>query len=367
MRFTCVKDNLRDAIFLVERVVGKRLTLPILNAVLITAEKGKITFTTTNLETGIETRIHGKVEEEGKVAIPVKVLSSYIASLREDQITLVSNKDTVTITSGGTKTQIKGFSPDEFPLLPKVKKDEVFTLSAEVVRNALSNVSMSAATSEIKPEIASILFKFNSNACHVAATDSFRLAEKRLPYSTTEPHTMNYFLLPLRSAIEIMKLLEIGDENVEISITKGQISFQTRTFLMVSRLTEGMFPEYEKIIPSKFLTEVWVKKDALLDTLKLASLFVGKLHDVTIEVSSDTKTLEITTSNTEVGENSSKIAADIIGEKIKVSFNHRYLLDGVTHLNSEDIFLGFASSSGPLVMKNKGDSSYLYIAMPMKV
>jgi DNA polymerase III subunit beta len=366
MKFTCVKDNLREAIFLGERLVGKKLALPILNAILFTAERGKITLTTTNLETGIEVWINAKIEKEGRVAIPARIISSYISSLRDEQVSFSLEGDTLVVTSGGTKTHIKTFPPDEFPLLPKVSNGELVTFPSDQVKNALSHVVMSAAVSEIKPELASILFKFDATTCKITATDSFRLAEKKISLPKVPTNTP-YFLLPVRTALEIIKLLEGDEKEVNMNVAKNQIMITTGKFLLVSRLTEGVFPEYEKIIPSKFATEVRMKREDMLDILKVAGLFVGKLQDVTLEVDATKNTIQASTSNSEIGENTSKVTADVSGEPLRVSFNYRYLMDGISHLDSLDIIFAFASASGPLVMRNTNDTSYLYIAMPMKV
>lgn len=367
MKFVSIKDNLKEAILLVEKTTGKKVTLPILNAILFKAEKGIITLTATNLETGIEVWIPGKILEEGQAALPGRVISSYVSFLTDEQVTLESQKDNLTIATPRGKTLIKGYPVADFPLLPKLKRDYLFTVSAPAIREALAKILVATAISDIKPEIASVLFLFSPRGLKLAATDSFRLAEWKTEgtFGThTEPVAM---LLPGRSAAELMRLVEVEAQDVEINIAKGQVTFVTKRFQMVSRLTEGVFPEYGRIIPAKFATEVVVVREELIQALRLSGLFVGKLNDVGLSLDASKGIIELTTANTEVGENTHRVGADIRGESLSISFNYRYFLDGITQLSSEKIFLGFNGPSGPVLMRNQNDTTYLYIAMPMRV
>ena len=180
MKFVSIKDNLKEAALLVEKNAAKKVTLPILGAILFTAERSKMTLTTTNLETGIEVWIPGKVLEEGRVVVPARVVSSYISLITDDQVTLESSKENHLVVSKQGRTLIKGYPSEDFPILPKIKKDNVFTVSSPAIREALAHVGVAVAVSDIKPEIASIVFAFSPHVLKIAATDSFRLAEKRI-------------------------------------------------------------------------------------------------------------------------------------------------------------------------------------------
>lgn len=366
MKFTCVKDNLKEAIFLVEKSAGKRTTLPVLNAILISATHSGITLTATNLETGIEVRIPGRIFTEGRVAVPARVLTAYVALVPDEQITCSAERDSMTITGSQGTTHIRGYPADDFPMLPKSKKDYTCSVPAPMVRNALSHVLVAAASSEIKPELASVLCSFSKRAFTLAATDSFRLTQKIITGSFSGDKEVS-FLLPARSAVELLRLTDTDENVMEIQVSHGQVTFMTPRFHMVSRLTEGAFPDYERIMPRTFATEVYCKTAELLNTLRLSSLFASKLNDVTLVVRPGEQSVVCETANADIGENAARISADGTGDELRVSFNYRYLLDGVSAIESEKIFLGFTSASGPLLMRNNDDTSYVYIAMPMKV
>ena len=164
-----------------------------------------------------------------------------------------------------------------------------------------------------------------------------------------------------------MRLLEVEDGAIEINSAEAQVTFVAKRFQMVSRLTEGSYPDYERIVPTKFSTEVEVEKRGLLEALRIAGLFVGKLNDVSLLIKPSKGLIEVETANTEVGENMSSTSAQIRGEELTIKFNYRYLLDGINQITSDVITLSFTGNSGPVLMRNKGDNSYFYIAMPMKM
>ncbi len=367
MKFVCVKDNIKDAILRVEKSTGKKVTLPILNAILFTAHKSGVTLSATNLETGIQVEVPGRVEEEGRIAIPARVVSGYISLISDEQITFTTEKDVLVISTPHGMTRMHGYPPDDFPSLPKTKKELVFSVPAPLLRQALSRVLVAVAQSDIKPEIASVFLSFSKRALTIAATDSFRLAQHIVTGSFAKGDAPTTILLPGRSAAEVLRLLDNDESIAAVDIAKGQAAVTTQRFHMISRLTEGSFPDYERIIPTKFSTEVYVRRDELLNLMRLSGLFVGKLSDVTLSVAPDKKTVTVETANADVGEQTMYVSADISGEPIRISFNYRYLIDGLSEMDAETVLLGFTGPGGPVLMRNKDDSTYFYIAMPLKV
>jgi DNA polymerase III subunit beta len=367
MEFTCVTEQFKNALLRIEKNAGKKLTLPILNAILIQAENGLITLTTTNLETGIRTQVNGNVVHPGTAAIPARTLSTYIAALHDPQVHIKSENEHIFLTTDKSSTLIKGYISDEFPTLPKVQKDTVYTLSAQDLKKALSFVIIASASTDIKPEISSVYVQFSKNCITLAATDSFRLAEYTLPGTIPTPRAHTSFLLPIRSAGELLHLLEDSDGTVEVNITNGQATFITDTFHLVTRLTEGSFPDYKQIIPTSFPTTITVKKGDVLSALRVTSLFTGKLNDVLLQVDPRTNSFTLKTAHADVGEHTSTLQAEVIGEPLQIHFNYRYILDGVQHNDAEEIFLGFSSSTGPLLIRSKEAGFSFYVVMPMKV
>ncbi len=366
MKFTALTEHLKDGILLAEKSTGKKAALPVLSSILCTAEKGKITLTSTNLETAVEVWVGGKVEREGKIAVPARILSSYMSLVNGEQVTFLSKGAHVEVASQKGRTLIRGHATDDFPLVPRQEEMGAFVIAAPSLRNALNRVAFAAAVSDIKPEIASMYFSIAPSVVTIAATDSFRLAEQKIEGVFGENGVSHTFLLPARGAQELARLLEKEEQDISVSIGKGQIVVLSKRFRFVSRLTEGQYPDYQRIVPVSFGTEALAQKNGITDVLRVAGLFVGKLHDLTFSVDPKNQWFQARTANTDVGENTAQVAAQISGDPLQISFNYRYIMDGLQQLDGEVLFC-FTSASGPLMMRAKDDQSYFYIVMPMKV
>ncbi|OGZ45095.1 MAG: DNA polymerase III subunit beta [Candidatus Ryanbacteria bacterium RIFCSPHIGHO2_02_FULL_45_13b] len=366
MKFITLKENLKDGVLLVEKNTGRKTTLPILSTILCTAENGKITLTATNLETAVEVWVGGKIEREGRVAIPARVLSSYISLVGGDHITCSVKNGNVEFISNTGRTVIHGQTADEFPLVPQQTESTRFNIPGSVLQASLRNVSIASSVSDIKPEIASVYISLTHQKATFAATDSFRLAEQQVSGVFGDKGWSQSFLLPVRSVNDLTRLLEHDGGDVVVSLGAGQVVFQTKRFRMISRLVEGSFPDYQRIVPVAFTTEFTLSKDILLDMLRVAGVFVGKLSDITFHINPHDKKIEVRAQNADVGENQVHANTPVTGKEMTISFNYRYIMDGLQNM-SGDVFFGFASPEGPLLMRSKDDSSYFYIVMPMKI
>ena len=340
------------------------------------ASKNELFVRATNLETAIEIKIPAKVEQPGMVIISGKTLSAFLSHIKDETILLQNQKENIFIKTNQTETTLRGFSPDEFPLFPHIDVIASCTLAVEDIRTALHQVVIAVSTSDIKPELASVSWKLFKNSGKLAATDSFRLAERTIISKKNTFDNVMSFLLPSIAAHELARLFEgntkdnaisFGKEKeITIEFNKNQIIVRNTTMRFISRLTEGNFPDYEQIIPKNFSTEVVIEKDVLLQQIRFASVFVGKLNDMSIEFNPQKKEISFHASNPDTGEHTAHITASIQGETGSAKFNWRYLYDGVQNITTEYVILGFNGEQSPLFVKGKGDQSYLYLAMPLR-
>ncbi len=376
MKITCLSKYLKNAVLIADRNTSKNQTLQILNSLLLSAKNNELTIRATNLETAIELNIPCKVDNPGSIVISGKILNGFLSNITNEYISLQNQKNNLFIKTKSTQTIIRGFSPDDFPLFPNI--DPLFScvLMSNELNNSLNSVYIAVSTSDIKPELASVCFKIFKNTLKLAATDSFRLAEKNIITKKINTEKLISFLIPNHSIQELLKLFgdynndsisSFGnDKDIELILNKNQISFQNKTIKYISRLTEGIFPEYEQIIPKSFKTEIVLKRSDFIHHIKLASVFVSRLNDLQLQFESENKKLTFNSSNPDIGEHSSEIEVIIQGESVSSKFNWKYLLDGVTHIQNDFITLGFNGEQSPLLLKGKGDTSYIYLAMPMK-
>ncbi len=362
MKAECIKEKIATGVNLASRITGKNVSLPILSCVLVVAEKGAVTIKATNLEVGIEVSVAAKVVEEGRVAVPGALFSSFLDAVPDRAVTLELVGGNLSVSSENNKTIIKALDVEEFPTIPRGEYETSFKINSTDLINGLSAVSYSAATSSMKPEMSSVFVSHTADELVFAATDSFRLAEKRL--KVKKPIEFNNLLIPQKNIQEIIKTLEHKDE-VEVSINKNQISFFSPGVFITSRLVDGVFPDYKQIIPKDFKTEAVVLKDDLSRALKLCHVFSDSFNQVSITCAPQKKALELRSKNGDVGENNNHLPAALKGEPLEINFNFRYLADALPVIESDSLTLGFNGLSKALVMRGVGDKSFTYLVMPM--
>jgi len=225
-----------------------------------------------------------------------------------------------------------------------------------------------ASLSESRPEISGIYMNFNKNSIKLAATDSFRLAEKNIEINSDNKGLKDQSLIiPQRTAQEINRILSEEDTEVEVVLSNNQILFDFGYAQVISRLIEGQYPDYQQIIPDDFITQVVVNREELINNIKIASLFSGKINDIKISFKPKKSFLEILSKDVDIGENKSKVEAEIKGKDVEIIFNYKYLLDGLNNIFSDKVILGLNDASKPVVVRPVGDVSYTYVVMPIKV
>ena len=365
MKIECIKEKLTKAVSAAERVTSKNPTLPVLSCILFEVSKNSLTIKATNLDLGIEINIPVKVLKEGKVAIPSQILNTFLGTIQNDKnITIeTTENNTVKIVGSKTSTTIKSLPYDDFPNIPQVSDEQSFKISSVDVVKGLKSVWYSSSVSSVKPGLSSVFIHSEEDLLVFAATDSFRLAEKRV--RVKKPSQIERILVPFKNIPEIIRTLDGMNAEILVCFTKNQISFSHEDTYLTSRVVDGIFPDYKQIIPSGNLTEVTLLKQDLIQALKAANIFSDKFNQINIKVAPETKSLVLKTSNNDVGESVNSVDATISGEAIAVNFNYKYLSDCFQSIDSDSVSLFFNGLSRPLVIRGTGDKSFLYLVMPM--
>lgn len=364
MKVLCAKDTLQSALSLAERMTGKHLSLPILSSVLLSSNGQELLIRATNLDIGIEIRVGAQVDAEGVVAVPGGVLSTLLGNIRSETVELVVDEThNLTVTTQKTSTKIKGYPSDDFPILPTVSDAQSFSLNVSTVISGLKAVWYGAAVSDIKPELSSVLISSSGRELTFAATDAFRLAEKKILVEEGDIGEVS-LLLPFRNIAEIIRILEGREGMVAIAFDQNQISFTTNDIYVTSRLVDGVFPDYKQLIPSDFTTEAVVLKQDLLDALKITNLFADKFNRITFAIDSGATTFDVSSSNADLGENKTSVDAALSGESLTINFNYRYILDCFQSIAQDSVSLRF-SGNRLLIIQGVGDPSFTYLAMPL--
>lgn len=386
MKIKILKSKLKEGLGFVERISGKSINLPILNNILFSVEKNFLSLTATDLEIGIKWWTLIKKDKEGKAAIPPKTLSGFVNFLPEKPIDLNLKGFDLDINCDKYKTLIKGVDPEEFPIIPSVNgnKDKIkkVEIQAEVFCQTLSSVIDVVGNSSVKPEISGIYLLFQKNLITAVATDSFRLAEKKISadYFSTNLSQDISLIIPQKTAREIISIFAEKEGNISIYLSPNQIFFETQLtevahpeMILTSRLIEGDYPNYSEIIPKKHETKVIFPWEDFINQVKMASFFGGKINEIKIKVDPNKNRVDFFSQNPEVGEYKSFINCQVEGKACQVSFNHRFLLDGLLGIVSskkdkkkEQALIELSGSDKPGVIKSKDDDNYLYLIMPIK-
>jgi len=364
MKFECVTEKLRDVIAKIAKVAGKNLSLPILQCVFLEVreDSSRLILRTTNLELGVEAQISCKVLKKGVAAIPADILLSYINNLTDPSVVFEADGSNLTITSDHATTKIKLFESSEFPSLPRISDGVVVNLSQQKLVDGFKSVMYSTSPSSMKPELASIYLYPAGQSIVFVATDSFRLAEKIIPLSTSV--SFNPLLIPYKNTVELTRLLsDEGKDEALVRVSENQIAFETESLYITSRIVDGSFPDYKQLIPKEHETTVTVLTRDLDHILRVSTIFSDKFNQITFRVI-PSKGLEVKTFNSDVGEHTAWIDGSVEGVEISMSFNQRYISDVFASLSSESVSL-FIEKGKPMIIHGRGDDSFTYLVMPM--
>lgn len=381
MKLSCTQENLNRGLLISSHIASKNVSLPILNNILFKAEGGSITLLATNLEIGIKCAVRGKIEKEGAITLPAKLFADYVSSLPNEKIDIDEQDQTIEIKCKNFETRLRGALATEFPLIPEVSKEAAYSLDPQKFREAVGQVVFAVSANEIRPEISGVFLNFDGQKRKlvVAATDSYRLAERSLEIINGENETSREVIVPARTMQEVLRILSVFRETedpeiqntLKIYLAENQILFSMNSVDLISRVIDGQYPDYKQIIPSGYKTRAALARGDLLKTIKTASLFAKPgIYDVTFGFKPGKEgagEIVLSSANSQFGENTVKLGAELEGRENEITLNYRYLLDGLGAMEVDEVLLELASPDSPCLLKPKVEKpDYLYIIMPIK-
>lgn len=370
MNIICNIAKLKESLEYTERVVTRHLTLPILNNILLRSDKNGLRVSSTNLEIGVNSWFPCKIVRAGEVTVPAKVFHNIVASLADDKINLEVRKDnTLNITSAGYKALLKGENAKDFPIIPRLNSNLVLTVNTEIFCQSLAQIIGFVSNSETRPEITGVFLYKNSgeNNLIAVATDSFRLGEKIIPLRDDYENVSLAVIVPAKTATEVIRIFSGRNEDINIIIEKNQIGFEAGKTEVVSRLIEGSYPDYKKLIPNDFSTVVKLNKDDFVKIIKLVGIFSSRASDIRLSFTKGAEAkLAVYAGDSDLGENDSEFKIDMSGEGLEVKFNWRYLADGVAGLAGHVAVFSFIDETKPCLIESLEDKSFLYLVMPIR-
>lgn len=375
MKLTILQEDLNKALTTVSRSVSSKSTLPILTNILLETEEGRLKLSATNLEVGINCWLGVKIDQEGSITIPARILNELIASLPAAKIDLETKESTLFLSTNNFKINVAGLDSAEFPKVPVFPKNPMAVFLKDDLTKGLSQVVIAAAQDEGRPVLTGVLFTSQNKGLTMAATDGYRLSLKKINVQEIDK-TVEKLIIPGKTLQEVIRIAqEAADDKgqgIKLGLTteKSQAVFSFPNIDFSSRLIEGEFPDYQKIIPQSSTTKVIFGKEEFSRAIKTASIIAREQANIVklvIDPVSSNGKMMITAETAQVGANESEIEAKTEGEKLEIAFNYRFLLDFLNVVEGDEIIFEAGGPLAPGVFKPTGDDSFLHIIMPVRI
>lgn len=367
MKLTVLAGNIQKKLVLVNHAISSKSPLPILGNILLEARGEKLTLSATDLEIGIETTISAQIETSGATTVPAKLFTELITSLPEEKITLELIDGSLHILSKKTNSILQTQSREEFPTLYEDKGREIIRLKTETFRKDVGMIVFSASIESTRPALSGVLLKKTAQGLLFVATDGYRLSLKSNVHPEKDPLEMEKdMLIPARVIREAMALKDGGEMSIFISEHNNQIIFSQDESVLVGRLIEAQFPQYEKIIPIDFSAKISFDREELLQAVKTCAIFARETANI-IKFSLHKESIIVSAKTPSLGENTVEVEAKLVGEENDIAFNSRYVLDVLGNVSAEEMTFEMTGPLNPGVFRIAGDDTFLHLIMPIRL
>jgi DNA polymerase III subunit beta len=358
--------ELLEALQVVSKIVKKKATLPVLSCVKLTTTLDTLSITANNLETGCIITISIADAEVGECTVPADVFLRVLQTQRAPKIKLNASTQTLVVGSLGGQSTIKLMDGSDFPPIQSQEntKASTYTIPAEIVKQGISSVLFAVSQSTIRPELASVYIhtKNTDGLLAFVGTDSFRLAEYKTKVEGSEE--FKDILIPSTNAADLLAVLPSRGQ-VTLGFDENQLFVRGENVFFISRIIDGQFPDYQGIMAASFTTEITLLREDFSHALKKTLIFADNTQQVLVHIDPTNRDFSMSASNSAVGETNEVVEGSLSGEPLDIRFNLRYMTECLSHFSTDTILLGFVGPSKPLIIKQKGASSYTYLVMPL--
>ncbi len=365
MKFKILQQDLLPLLQSVSRSTGVRSSLPVLDNLLLSVSGKKLKAAATNLEIGVIKYVSISDGVDGEITVPAKTLVDLISGLGQSEVVLEAQAEILSVSSGKFKAQLNGISASEFPAIPF--SDNAGILFPKEAFLSSSQILFAAAVDEGRPVLTGILTDIKDNKLDFIATDGFRLAHKMVVLD--KGSTQFKSLIPKKTFEEVLKIIseqEVDEIAIAASENQNQVVFSLGGTIVSSRLIEGQFPSWEKIIPTQIVCRALIEKDVLLKAIKLAAVFVRNEANIVV-LTTKKDSLTIKSSAREIGSQENEIEGEVSGEDLQIAFNTKFLLDAVSNIPTTQLMMEFSGSLSASLIKPIGQEGLEYIVMPVRL
>ena len=362
MDLQVTQENLNKALSNVARVATGRTTLPILSNVLLQVENNRLRISATNLDIAISQHVGTKIKSEGSLTVPARLFQDFVNNLPKTTISLKQDGHKLHVHADNYKSTINGVPVDDYPVMPAIQDGNSFSISAPAFKKALQQVIFAASSDEARPVLTAVFIHSQNNLLYIAATDSYRLAEKEVTKIDQEVS----LLVPSTAMHDLLRIISELTGEINILYDEQQVRFMADNVELIARLIDGTYPDYQKLIPKDFNNNATVEKSELITITKVSGLFSREnAGSITVSVSEPDKTLSVKSIASQVGENEAKTSGEVTGEA-DITLNSRYLLEGLQATDGDKVIFSFNGKLEPIIIRNPSDASYTHVVMPLK-
>lgn len=362
MKLKVTQENLNKALGLVARVANTRGTLPILSNVLLKIEDNRLSVSATNLDIAIACEVGAQIQTSGSLTVPARLLQDFVNGLPSGVIELEQDDQRLKITTPSYKSVINGTAADEFPIMPAIESGTTWTVPGQLLRKALQQVLMAASNDESRPVLTGVYFHTVDKMLYMAATDSYRLAEKRLVSVKEEVK----LLIPATALHDVLRIIHDFEGDITVVHDDQQVQFLAGDVELVARLIEGNYPDYRKLVPSSFATTATMPRTDLQNVTKVSSLFAREsAGSIVISVDEPSASIWIHAVASQLGENNATLHVDAVGTG-SITLNSRYVLDALGAMDAKAVQLGFNGKLEAVMLTDIDNDDYVHIIMPLK-
>ncbi len=372
MKASLLQENLNQSLSTVSRFVASRAQLPILSHILFSTDNGRLKLSATNLEMGINYWIGGKIDIEGKFAVPAKEITEFVSYLPAGKLDLSLNPQSLLEISSPKANSTFTTSPtSDYPDIPSINPSSAIELSFKSFSSAISEVAFAASVDDSRPVLTAVLCIFTENSFKLVATDGFRLSVKEIvlpePITTPNGQTQLTFLIPSKSLSEVSKIAKNIDKlKFGLSLDSNQLVFVTPDIELSSRLIEGDFPDYQRIIPSSFSTTINVSRDEFSQAIKIASVFARESANV-VKISVKNNSIDVSANAVQVGQNKVSVDAKNTSEPLEIAFNYKFISDFIGICQGDNITISLNEPLTPGLFQDSSNPTLTHIIMPVRI
>lgn len=370
------REYLAQAVGQVAKAVSSRTTIPILTGIKFSLTNNECILTGSDSDISIQTTIPLKKDEKeivkvvklGNIVLPSKYLTEIVKKLPDAQVEIeVIDQFVTVIRSGNAEFNLNGLNAEEYPRLPQIEEDKVFSISTDLFKSMIRQTSFAVSSQESRPILTGVLWQLEEGELSFVATDSHRLAQRHASVETNTELMFKNTVIPGKSLNELNRLLDDADDMIDIVVTTNQILVKANHILFYSRLLEGTYPDTTRIIPQSSKTDIVVETKLLLQAIERASLLAKDGKHVVKLSTIENNRIQISSNTPEVGKVMEQVEVkEISGEDIKISFNAKFMLDALKVIESSQITIGFTGAMSPFVLKPLDNDRTLHLVLPVR-